>query len=103
VDRDRLTEAELAERAGIDLERLRELVDLGIVRSDGGTFARSDVMRARVVTALEAKGIDRRDVAAAARSGHLSLGYLESAGRRFPRSDRTFQQFATELGVPLET
>jgi len=73
------------------------------VRSDGGTFARSDVMRARVVTALEAKGIDRRDVAAAARSGHLSLGYLESAGRRFPRSDRTFQQFAAELGVPLET
>jgi adenylate cyclase len=103
MDRDRLSEAEIAERAGTDVDRVRDLVHLGIVRPDSGTFARSDVMRVRVVAALEAKGIDRHDLASAIASGHLSLGYLESAGRRFPRSDRTFVQLSKDLGVPLET
>jgi adenylate cyclase len=103
MDDDRLSVDELARRAGTTVERIRQLVELKILRPDGGTFARSDVMHARVVEDLEAKGIDRRDVAAALTSGHLSLGYLESSGRRFPRSDRTFAQLAQELGVPVAT
>jgi adenylate cyclase len=36
-------------------------------------------------------------------SGELTLGYLESAGRRHPRSDRTFEEQAGEMGITFET
>ena len=100
---DRLTETELAERAGTSVERVRELVDLGILEPEEGTFPRRDVMRARVVGDLEAKGIGAEALAQALASGHLRLGYLESAGRRFPRSDRTFTDLAERMGIPVET
>ena len=44
---DRLDEEMLAGRAGTSLERVRELVVLGILQPEGGTFARGDVMRVR--------------------------------------------------------
>src|SRR5215211_9077816 len=103
MDRDRLSEEELAERAGTTIERVRRLVGLGLLEPEVGAFRRRDVMRVRVVQELEAKGMDANALASAVASGHLKLGYLESAGRRFPRSDRTFAEFSKELGVPLET
>jgi adenylate cyclase len=103
TDADRLTEEELAERAGISTERVRELVDLGLLAREGSAFRRRDVMRARVVGELEAKGLDLRALASAHASGHLTLGYLESAGRRHPRTDRTFAAFSEQIGVSIET
>lgn len=100
---DRLTEDQLAERGGTSVEHIRRLVDLGLLESDGGTFARRDVMRARVVAHLEAMGIGAEALASAHASGHLSLGYFESAGRRHPRSDRTFAEVAEGIGVPFAT
>ncbi len=99
----RISEQELAERAGTTVDRVRELAERGIVEPVDGTFPRRDVMRARVVVELEAKGIDAASLGAAVASGHLRLGYLESAGRRFPRSDRTFAQLGEDIGIPLET
>jgi adenylate cyclase len=103
VDRDHLTESEVAKRAGLSTERVRELVDFGLLKHDQGMFRRRDVMRARVVTELESKGLDPRALASAHASGHLRLGYLESAGRRHPRTDRTFAQYSEDIGVPLDT
>ena len=100
---DRLTEDELADRAGASVERIRHLTELGILQPEHGSFSRGDVMRARVVLELERKGMDPAALGAAVASGHLSLGYLESAGRRFPRSDRTFAQLSEEIDIPLET
>ncbi len=100
---DRLTEEELAERAGTTVEGIRRLTELGILRLEDGSFPRGDVMRARVVAELERKGMDAASLGAAVASGHLSLGYLESAGRRFPRSDRTLAQLSEEIDIPLET
>lgn len=100
---DRITEDELAKRAGTTVERVRELAELGIVEPEDGAFPRRDVMRVRVVVELEAKGIDAASLGAAVASGHLRLGYLESAGRRFPRSDRTFAQLGEEIGITVET
>jgi len=96
---DRLTEGELADRSDTSPEQVRKLVELGILEPDGGTFARLDVMRVRVVAHLDATGIQADALATALASGHLSLGYLESAGRRHPRSDRTFAEVAEEIGV----
>ena len=100
---DRLTEDELAERCSISQERIRTLVGLGILQPDDETFDRRDVMRARVVADLETMGIEPAALATALASGHLTLGYFESAGRRHPRSDRTFAELCSEIDVPLAT
>jgi adenylate cyclase len=103
TDADLLTEQEVAERAGIGIERLRELVELRLLVPEDGVFRRRDVMRARVLVELDAKGLDSPTLASAHASGHLTLGYLESAGRRHPRTDRTFAQFSENTGVPIDT
>jgi adenylate cyclase len=98
---DRLTEAQLAERSGATADDIRRLVELGVLLPEGGTFARRDVMRVRAVRQLAGLGMDADALAAALASGHLTLGYLESSGRRQPRSDRTFAEIAEEMGVPF--
>jgi adenylate cyclase len=103
MEHGRVTEEELAERAGTTVERVRELVALGILEPADGSFPRRDVMRARVVLELKATGLDVTALGTALSTGHLRLGFLESAGRRFPRSDLTFSQFGEEVGIPLET
>jgi adenylate cyclase len=100
---DRLTETELADRCGTSPASIGKLVDLGILEPEDGTFSRRDVMRARVVGHLEATGIEVQALATALASGHLTLGYLESAGRRQPRSTQTFGDVAGQMGVPLAT
>jgi len=100
---DHLTDDELADRSGVSRERIRELVDLGILQSENGMFERRDVMRVRVVSQLESIGIEAEALATALASGHLTLGYLESAGRRYPRSDLTFVEVAEEMGVTFPT
>ena len=100
---DRLSEDELADRSGTSRAEVRRLVELGILRPEAGTFARPDVMRTRVVSHLETMGIELEAVAAAVASGDLSLGALESAGRRHPRSDRTFAEIGEQMSVPFAT
>lgn len=73
MDPHRLTEDELAERSGTSRERIKRLVDLGILRPDQDTFARRDVISARVVTKLHAIGIETEALATALASGHLTL------------------------------
>ena len=100
---DELSEADVAERAGISVERVRELVASGLLESEGGLFRRRDVLRARVIGQLVELRIDLDDLAEALATGELSLGHLESAGRRHPRSDRTFAELAQDLKIPFET
>ncbi len=99
----RLSPDELSARTETSPEQIRKLLDLGIIESSDGTFARRDVMRVRVLGQLEALGIPADSVATAVASGQLTLGYLESAGRRHPRSERTFAEVAEEIGVPFAT
>ena len=100
---DLLTEAELARRSDASPDDVRSLVALGILEPEPGGFARRDVMRVRVVAHLEALGIPAEALAGALASGHLSLGYLESAGRRHPRSEQTFAEVADQIGLPVAT
>jgi adenylate cyclase len=103
TENDRITEPELAERAGTSVGHIRELTDLGILQPEDGVFPRRDVMRVRVVAELERKGLDAKALGAAVASGHLTLGYLESAGRRLPRSDKTFDELSEDMGTSVET
>jgi adenylate cyclase len=100
---DRLSPEELADRTGVDSERIEQLVTLGLLEPEDGGFAVRDVMRVRVVGLLEAIGIETTALAEALTSGHLRLGYLESAGRRYPRSRSTFAEMADQMGVAFST
>src|SRR5438093_12661246 len=100
---DQFTLQEVAERVGTTPERVRRLAELGLLESDGATFPRRAVLRARVVLDLDAMGIDADAVAEALASGDLSLGYVEIGGRRPPRSDRTFADLSEEIGIPFPT
>jgi len=104
TDPDALTEDEVARRAGVPAGRVRELVDLGIIRPVDGAFGRRDVLHTRVVTALDEMGIPAEDIAAALASGELpSLALIEDTGRRHPRSDRTFDEVAEDMEITFET
>jgi adenylate cyclase len=101
---DRIDAAELARRSGTTTERVSELVRLGVLEPDhDGTFPRSGVMRARVVAYLQTMGIDAADLGRALDSKHLTLGYLEAAGRQHPRSTRTYAERAEGIGLPFAT
>jgi adenylate cyclase len=98
-----LTGPELAEACATGIDRIRELVELGILQPEEGLFSRQDVMRVRVVDQLDSLGIEAAALAEALASGHLTLGYLESAGRRHPRSELSFAEVGEELGIPFPT
>jgi adenylate cyclase len=96
---DGFAEDEVARRAGTTPERIRRLAELGILEPTDGAYPRRDVLRARVVGDLDDMGIDADAVADALATGDLSLGYVESQGRRPPRSDRTFAQLSEEIDI----
>jgi adenylate cyclase len=101
---DRFSEAEVAQRVGTTPEHIRRLAELGILDSDeDATYPRTAVLRARVVLDLDRMGIDEDAVAAALASGDLTLGYVEIGGRQPPRSERTFEEFGEEVGIPYQT
>jgi len=55
---DGLTEAELAGRAGVSLERLKRLVEVGVVQpSDADRFRLIDVQRIRIADAFVESGL----------------------------------------------
>jgi len=100
---DRLTEGEVANRAGATPDKIRQFARVGILEPKDGTYPRRDVLRARFVLSLEAIGIDADAVANALNSGDLTLGYVEFGWRRPPRSDRTFAEVSEEIEIAYPT
>jgi adenylate cyclase len=58
----------------------------------------------QVFQMLEGAGIPIEEVATLAAGGHMSLDFIESAGRYvfLPLSDRTFAEVSEETGLPVE-
>ena len=101
---DRLSEEVMARRSGTTVERIRRLVAAGVVEpEEDGSFARRDVLRARVTAYLAGMGIEAEDLGRGLESGHLTLGYIEDAGRQQPRSTMTHAEVGDEIGIPVET
>src|SRR4029077_8996448 len=95
--------AEAAEHAGVTVDHLSQLVELGIVRpSAGDRFTPGDVRRAELVQSLTATGIPLDGLGEAIRRGTLSLDFLDaSVYERFSSlSDTTFEQLSERTGVP---
>jgi DNA-binding transcriptional MerR regulator len=53
-----LSMRELAERSGVDVQRLRQLINLGILSPDAaGRFQPADIQRVRIIQAMDGAGI----------------------------------------------
>lgn len=94
---------EVASKAGVDLEYVDRLVELGFMTPGAGeTFSSSDVLKARWIRSLESAGVPLDGMAAAVRDGTLSFSYLDmSAFDRFAGlSGTTFRQLSDETGIP---
>jgi adenylate cyclase len=109
-----LSEAELAERSGSSVERVRELERLGVlVRHDDGPFAAEDVHSVRLMQAFEEAGIDLDVIArgiAAGKLGYENVGLLlpepaafstsyEEIARASGRSPEVIRRLVREFGL----
>jgi adenylate cyclase len=100
-----LNEAEVARRAGTTLERVRELIALGIIRPapDGHeSMSNGDALRAQLVEELALAGVPLDSVAAAITSGALSLSYLDRFPGPSPLSDRTYAEVCEGIGISFD-
>jgi adenylate cyclase len=95
-----LSASELAQRSGCSVERIEELVRLGILVRDGndGGFAARDVHRVRLMQAFEEAGVDLEVISKGIEAGKLSyenVGLLLPEPAAFATSR---EELAAEVG-----
>lgn len=96
---------EAAERAGISLEELNQLVELGILTPrEGDRLTSGDVRKAGLVRSLGATGVPLEGIGAAVRSGTFPLEFMDSpAYERFSvLSSETFREVSQRTGIPVD-
>jgi class 3 adenylate cyclase len=94
-----------AERAGVDVAYVDQLVDLGIIAPGGdGRFSAGAIQRVGVVLGLERSGMSMPLVGEALGRGNLSLDFVDQPSyRRFASiGTETFREVGTRTGVPVE-
>ena len=102
---DGISERDVAERAGVEPGYVTSLVDVGVLTpADDGAFTEGDVRRARLYQGLERTGLPLEAIREALDAGELSFGWLDNPLYDLiaPLSQRSFQDVASETGVPLE-
>jgi DNA-binding transcriptional MerR regulator len=99
-----LTIEDVAERAGVDVSYVHRLMDLGVVGPPGDDgYREQDAHVTALLHMWEEAGLTAESILAAARSGQLSLDFLESPGWELPpRLDRTYRQLAEERSMPVD-
>jgi len=96
--------AEAADRAGVDIEEVGRLVELGIVSPQAGDrLSPGDVRRVELAQSLAEAGIPLDGLAAAMRRGEVSLDFVDApVYERFSLlSTVTFQELSDRTGVPV--
>jgi adenylate cyclase len=96
---------EAAERAGVGVDDVTRLVDLGILKpGDADRFSAGDVRRVALVQSFVAAGLPLEGLAADMRAGGLSLSWMDA-----PTFDSfaaftgiSFEQLSAQTGVPVE-
>jgi len=95
-----LTQAELAARAGVSVDRVVQLAELGILRAsdEDGTFRLIDVQRIRIAEAFADSGLAVEDLGRLISEGHVTFPNLEAVfGEPIAVSDTTLRQFAERV------
>ena len=96
---------EAAERAGVGVDKLDQLVGLGILTpSADDRFTSGDVRRVGLVLSLEDAGVRLEGLASSIARGDLSLAFMDSETyERFSSlSSITFQDLSEQTGVPVD-
>jgi adenylate cyclase len=92
---------ELATEAGLPVDRIDWLVDLGLLKPrEPGSFRFGDVFRVKMVAALLNGGFTAEQIGWAVNEGHLDLDRVDEFQivEPGPRSTRTFAEFMVSLG-----
>jgi len=100
-----LSRQEIANRAGIPLEEVGTLVELGILSpTTGDRFRSGDVRRIGVVKMLQEAGMPLDGLATLLKSRDVSLNFLDSPmyGRLAALSSTTFSELSAKTGIPVD-
>jgi adenylate cyclase len=95
-----LTQAELAARAGVSVDRVVQFAELGIVRADAedGSFRPIDIQRIRVAEAFADSGLAVEDLGRLVSEGHVTFPNLEAVfGEPIAVSSTTLREFAARV------
>ena len=95
---------EAAERAGVQVEEIDRLVELGVLTpAADDRFSAGDVRRVGLIQSLEAAGLPLDPLVAALRSGEFSLDFMDMPTfERFSAlTDVTFQELSDRTGIPM--
>jgi class 3 adenylate cyclase len=95
-----LTQAELAARAGVSVDRVQRLVELRVVQASetDGSFRPIDIQRIRVAEAFADSGLAVEDLGRLIDEGHVTFPNLEAVfGEPVAASATTFAEFASSV------
>jgi adenylate cyclase len=96
---------EAAKRAGLSVDELSRMVELGVLRpAEGDRFTPGDVRKAGLVQSVVQSGLPLEGIAQVVASGMFPLDFMDSpAYERFSAlSDVTFAQLSQRTGIPLD-
>lgn len=99
-----LTRQEVAERTGVEVAYVDELLALAVLTADSaGSLTADDVKRAGIVRSLQEAGLPLEGIATGLRQGVLSLDFVKSVEySRFKGiSNETFEAACVRTGIPL--
>ena len=100
-----MTRAEVAERAGVTPAEIDDLIRLGLLApGPDDALTDTDAKRAAILRAMREAGLPLHGLAAAFRSGALTLAFIDEAayGRFTTLSPETFEEASARTGVPLD-
>jgi adenylate cyclase len=103
---DGFTRETLAERAGVDVDYIDRLVELGILpaHEDGAPFSQGDVRRVRLVRGLQDGGLPLDGIGIVVRNGDLSFDFLDLVSWDWYGgfAAKTYRQVIAETGLSLD-
>jgi adenylate cyclase len=97
---------EAADRAGVSVELLTQMLELGALASpSGGAFSESDVRKIGLIGDFVDGGLPLEGLAAQMKSGELTLSFMDSPGFDMfaALSNQTFEQLSSSTGIPVQT
>ncbi|HWO09313.1 MAG TPA: adenylate/guanylate cyclase domain-containing protein, partial [Polyangiaceae bacterium] len=97
---------EAADRAGISVEMLTRIVELGAVELPSTeSFSESDVRKIALIRDFVEGGLPLEGLATQIKTGRLTLSFLDSASSDLfaAMSSTTFEQLSATTGIPLQT
>jgi class 3 adenylate cyclase len=100
-----MTRIDIAERAGVSLGEIDELIDLGLLSpGPNGELTEFDAKRAILLRTMREAGLPLRGLAEVLRTEALSLAFLDEAayGRFATYRPETFAAASARTGVPID-